>query len=147
MLIYESDDNPFWIMYPGACHALQPDGDWLVNDQSCTLDTLIGVSVREWDDSSAGSTKELADRAARNWRLNGRALLRRSSVTTHQGLTLELIRYDFRYSDGSSGTKVSAFYIHDGGPLFRIELHYAAEYKTENAPIVDFVLKSFTILE
>ena len=149
MLIYESDDNPFWIMYPGGCHALLPYGDWLVNDRSCTLNTLIrvAVAVRERDNSSQDSASELADRASEKWRTDPDIkFLWRSSLTTHQGLTLELIRYQFEYDDGTPGTAASAFYIHDDA-LFQMSLRYATEYKTENAPIVDFALNSFTILE
>ncbi len=149
MLIYESKDNPFWIMYPGGCHALQPVGDWLRNDRRCTLNTLIAVSVREWPPNSGRQdTVEFVDRAVDNWKQDSEIQsVRCDSITTHQGREVELIRNEFEYSDGESGTGVSAFYVHDDGSLFRINFHYATKLKSDNAPIVDFALKSFTVLE
>ena len=147
MLIYESEENPFWIMYPGGCHALQNDGDWLTNDQRCTLDTLIQVWVREWPASTV-QTAQFVDSVAEDWKQDSNITsVRRDSITTHQGRTVELIRYDFHYSGGESGTRAVAFYVHDDGSLFRIEMDYATKLKSDNAPIVDFALKSFTVLE
>ena len=150
MLIYESEENPFWIMYPGGCHALQKDGDWLTNDQRCTLNDLIGVSVREWPanpDFTVQAT-QFVDSVAENWKQDpGVASVRRDSITTHQGRTVELIRYESEYSGGEPGTWAAAFYLHDDGSLFRINMSYETKLKSDNAPIVDFALRSFTVLE
>ena len=154
MLIYESEEHPYWIMYPGACHALQIDGDWLTNDQRCTLNDLIRVAVREWpaypdfDPDFAVQTAEFVDGLVESLERNPDfTSVRRDSITTHQGRTMELIWHEFEYLGGEPGTRVLAYYAHDDGSLFYIAMNYAIELDPDNAPIVDFALKTFTVLE
>ena len=134
-------------MYPGSCGDLQPFADLLINFQSCTRNTQILVAVWEYDDTFGVSAREFADNLLEEWRTDSYYKLPwRNSVETHQGLWLELIRFESDYGDGTPSTGVAAFYTHDDA-LFLMRLHYATKYKTENAPIVDFTLKSFTVLE
>ena len=152
MLTWTSEQDAFWIPYPGGCHhlELQEDG-WWVNDQRCTLDTLIGIAIREWPPSQnlvSLDIDEWVDGIAEDWGDNpGYRDLYRDRVHTQQGRTLELIRWKFDYRDGTPGTSVAGFYIHPNtGALFRVRLHYAAENWERNRPIVDFVLNNFTVL-
>ena len=138
-------------MYPGGCHALQEGNDgWLTNDLRCTLDVLISVAIKTWPPNQHFDTdmKVWVDDAAEKWQQNPKNQnVRRESVTTDRGFTLELIRYEFDYSNGTPGTKVSAFFRHHDGSLFRIGMHYAVKNETQNAPIVDFALKTFSVLD
>ena len=152
MLTWKSEQGAFWIQYPGGCHhlELQEDG-WWENELRCTLDVLIRVHIKEWPPSlnrASRNTAEWVDEVAANWRDNpDYTRFYRDQVYTQQGRTLELIRYEFKYSNDTPGTSVSGFYIHpDTGALFRVRMHYATETAAQNWANVDFALKSFTVL-
>lgn len=152
MLKWTSEQGAFWIPYPGGCHhlELQEDG-WWVNDQRCSAEVLIRVTIREWPPSRHRvnlDIDEWVDDIADDWGDDpGYSGMYRDRVHTQQGRTMELIRWKFNYGDGTPGISVAGFYIHPHtGALFRIRMHYATETAAQNRPIVDFALKYFTVL-
>lgn len=152
MLTWESEQSAFWIQYPGGCHHLEmQDNGWWENDLKCTQDVLIRIYIKEWPPSlnrASRNTAEWVDEVAEDWgRDPDYSELYRDRLYTKQGRTMELIRYKFEYSGGTPGTSVAGFYIHpDTGALFRVRMHYATKTGEQNAPNVDFALKSFTVL-
>ena len=152
MLRWVSEQNTFWIQYPGGCHhlELQEDG-WWQNDRRCTQDVLISITLREWPPSRNRASLDIdewVDGIAGDWGDNpGYSDMYRDQIHTKQGRTMEVIRWKFNYSDGTPATSVVGFYIHPHtGALFRVRMHYATKTAAQNGPNVDFALKSFTVL-
>ena len=152
MLTWVSEQDAFWIQYPGGCHHLElQEGGWWENDRRCTQDVLIRIFIREWPPDlqfADRDTAEWVDGIAEDWGDNpGYRDMYRDRIHTKQGRAMELIRWKFNYGDGTPATSVVGFYIHpDTGAIFRVTMNYAVETAAQNGPNVDFALKSFTVL-
>ena len=152
MLTWESEQGTFWIQYPSSCGPVQlQDDDWYENGLICDNDVLISVAIREWLPDPERATRNVAewvDGIVAEWRDDpGYSGMYRDRVHTQQGRTMELIRTKYTYSSGRSATGIDGFYIRPHtGELFRVIVDYATESQAQYAPIVDFVLKSFTVL-
>lgn len=153
MQTYESPENNFLFMYPADCldpsfHLPDFDATFHVY---CIGADFLGIGT--WEISplpiSSGDADEYADILAGLWKGEGYSVWQ-SSITTHEGLKLELVWYGSVIDVDSKPVTLmtaAAFYVGENRSSVRIEITYRLEDSDAVDPIVEYILKSFTVLQ